>query len=46
MVAIEAGALDITEEEEEVIIKTSVHDFNKVKIEVEKVVPIEDSFMD
>gem|GEM_PF-5285684 len=45
MAAIEAGALDIAEEEEEIIIKTAVQDLNKVKIEMEKLIPVEDSFM-
>jgi len=45
LAAIEAGALDIAEEEEEIIIKTAVQDLNKVKIEMEKLIPVEDSFM-
>ncbi len=42
--AIELGALDI-DEGEEIVIKTEPHDLNKIKVELEKLVGIEDYYM-
>jgi len=45
LVAIELGASDIAEEDDVIIVKTSIHDLNKVKMELEKSVAIEDSYI-
>jgi transcriptional/translational regulatory protein YebC/TACO1 len=44
--AIESGALDIIEDDDDIIIKTNSQDLNKIKMILEKSVDIDDYYLD
>jgi transcriptional/translational regulatory protein YebC/TACO1 len=44
--AIESGALDIIEDDDDIIIKTNSQDLNKIKMILEKSVVIDDYYLD
>ncbi|HOE15634.1 MAG TPA: hypothetical protein PLH82_03170 [Candidatus Paceibacterota bacterium] len=46
MMVIESGALDIIEDDDDIIIKTNSQDLNKIKMILEKSVDIDDYYLD